>query len=68
MLNNAGLNRIPVVYVDQITENNTLALVHEHDGRDLELKYAQKVYNYIKTLWGDDVTFVSIVEDEIWEF
>jgi stage V sporulation protein R len=68
LITNAGLNRIPIVYVDEVTENNTLSLVHEHDGRDLDLRYAEKVYNYIESLWGDDVKFVSFIENEIWEF
>ena len=68
LLKNIGLNRIPVVYVDELEKNNALVLVHEHDGRDLDLRYAQKVFNYIGILWGDDVRLVSIVENEIWEF
>jgi len=68
MINNIGLNRIPVVYVDEIESNNTLSLIHEHDGRDLDLSYAKKVYENIKTLWGDEVKLISMVEDEIWEF
>ena len=68
MINNIGLNRIPVVYVDEIESNNTLSLIHEHDGRDLDLTYAKKVYENIKTLWGDEVRLISIVENEIWEF
>ena len=68
MIQNIGLNRIPVVYVDEIEKNNTLSLVHEHDDRDLDLTYAQKTYNHIKTLWGDEVRLVSIVENEVWEF
>ena len=39
------------------------------DRRSLrDLKYAKKVYNYIKSLWGDPVKLISIVENEIWEF
>ena len=68
LINNVGLNRIPVVYVDAIENNNTLSLVHEHDGRDLDLSYATKVYNHIETLWGDEVRLVSQIEDEKWEF
>lgn len=68
MISNTGLNRIPVVYIDEIEKDNTLCLVHEHDGRDLDLRYAEKVYNYIKSLWGDPVKFVSLVENEVWEF
>ena len=68
MIKNTGLNRIPVVYVDEITKDGTLCLAHEHDGRDLDIKYAEKVHNYIKELWGDTVKFVSFIENEIWEF
>tara|TARA_Y100001938_G_scaffold150054_1_gene239408 strand:- start:692 stop:1999 length:1308 start_codon:yes stop_codon:yes gene_type:complete len=68
LITNTGLNRVPVVYVDEVREDNTLALVHEHDGRDLDLRYAEKVYNYIESLWGDDVNLVSQVENELWEF
>lgn len=68
MINNIGLNRIPVVYVDEIKDGNVLSLVHEHDGRDLDLPYATKVYENIKSLWGDEVRLISTVENEIWEF
>ena len=68
MIKNTGLGRLPVVYVDEIEKNGVLSLVHEHDGRDLDINYASKVHNYIKDLWGGDVRFVSIVENEIWEF
>ena len=68
LINNVGLNRLPVVYVEEIEKNNTLSLIHEHDGRDLDLPYAKKVFNYIKELWGDEVKLLSSVENEIWEF
>ena len=68
LIKNVGLNRLPVVYVDEIEKNNVLSLVHEHDGRDLDLVYGQKVHNYIKVLWGDEVKLVSTVENEVWEF
>ena len=68
LIKNVGLNRLPVVYVDEIEKNNVLSLVHEHDGRDLDLAHGQKVHDYIKILWGDDVKLVSTVENEVWEF
>jgi stage V sporulation protein R len=68
MITNVGLNRLPVVYVDEIEKDNTLSLVHEHDGRDLELNYARRVFDNIETLWGDNIKLITIVEDEIWEF
>ena len=68
MITNVGLNRIPVVFVEEIEKNGTLSLVHEHDGRDLEMNYARKVFEHIKTLWRGEVKLITIVEDEIWEF
>ena len=68
LITNSGLNRIPIVYVDEVTKDDTLSLVHEHDGRDLDLTYAKKVYSYIESLWGGNVKFVSYIENEIWEF
>ena len=68
LIKNVGLNRLPIVYVDEIEKNNVLSLIHEHDGRDLDLPYGQKVHDYIKILWGDDVKLISMVENEVWEF
>jgi stage V sporulation protein R len=68
MIRNVGLNRLPVVFVDEVEKDNTLCLVHEHDGRDVELNYARKVFEFIETLWGDNVKLITIVENEIWEF
>ena len=68
MITNIGLNRVPVVYVEEIEKDNTLSLVHEHDGRDLDLNYADKVYKNIKSLWGDKIKLISTVENEKWEF
>ena len=68
MITNVGLNRIPVVFVEEIEKDGTLSLGHEHDGRDLEMNYARKVFEHIKTLWRGEVKLITIVEDEIWEF
>ena len=68
LIRNVGLNRVPIVYVDEVEKDNTLCLVHEHDGRDLDLTYARRVFDYLKTLWGDEVKLISMVENEIWEF
>tara|TARA_R100000049_G_C1874425_1_gene33027 strand:- start:8 stop:427 length:420 start_codon:yes stop_codon:yes gene_type:complete len=68
LIRNVGLNRVPTVFIDEIEKNNTLSLVHEHDGRDLDLAYARKVFDYVKTLRGDEIRLTTIVENEIWEF
>lgn len=68
LIKNVGLNRVPVIFVDEVEKDNSLCLVHEHDGRDLDLTYANKVFDHISTLWKDNVKLVTIVENEIWEF
>ncbi len=68
IIKNVGLNRIPTVFVDELGKDNTLSLIHEHDGRDLDLTYARRVFDYIQTLWGDEIRLTTLVEDEIWEF
>ena len=68
MIKNVGLNRLPVVFVDELEKDGKLSLVQEHDGRDIELNYARKVFEFIETLWGDNVKLITIVENEIWEF
>ncbi len=59
---------MPVIFVDEVEKDNTLCLIHEHDGRDLDLAYARKVFDHINALWRDEVKLVTIVENEIWEF
>ena len=68
LIKNVGLNRVPVIFVDEVEKDNSLCLVHEHDGRDLDLNYARKVFEHIQTLWKDNVKLVTVVENEIWEF
>tara|TARA_B100000029_G_scaffold311698_1_gene304234 strand:+ start:79110 stop:80417 length:1308 start_codon:yes stop_codon:yes gene_type:complete len=68
LISNVALNRIPTVFVQELEKDNTLSLVHEHDGRDLDLAYAQKVYENLQRLWGDNVRLTTTVENEIWEF
>lgn len=68
LLTTIGLNSIPIVYVSDVSQDHTLHLEHEHDGRDLDLGYANKVLGYVVGLWGDDVKMMSIIENEPWEF
>ena len=68
LIKNVGLSRVPIIFVDDVEKNNTLCLSHEHDGRDLDLSYAQKVFDHIKTLWKDNVKLITVVENEVWEF
>lgn len=67
LLKNVGFNSMPKISVSEIEDGNILALEHEHDGRDLELSYADEVVLHVSTLWGDVVKLNTIIEDEPWE-
>lgn len=68
LITNVGLNSVPVVVVEELLPDGTLVLKHEHDGRDLELTEANKVFDHINELWEGGVRFTTIIEDETWEF
>jgi len=67
LITNIGTNGIPVIYIDEVEEDNTLIIRHEHDGRDLDLDNADEVVRHIKTLWSDDVKLFTVIEEELWE-
>ena len=68
LIRNIGLNSIPVIMVKELKKDGTLILAHEHDGRDLELSEANKVFEHINDLWSGNIKFTTIIEDEPWEF
>lgn len=67
LIKSIGLNTIPKIYVDLIEPEGVLVLKHEHEGRDLDLSYADEVCQHVMTLWGDVVKLITIVEGEPWE-
>ena len=68
LIKNVGLNSVPVVLVKELQKNGTLVLEHQHDGRDIELSEANKVFEFINNLWSGDVKFTTVIEEEVWEF
>ena len=67
LLKNIGTNPIPVIYVNEVKNDNTLILEHDHDGRDLELQHADEVVLHISRLWGDVIKLYTVVEGDTWE-
>ncbi|WBW99095.1 SpoVR family protein [Oceanirhabdus sp. W0125-5] len=58
-----GMGSIPYIKVEEFaTKDNTLLIVHEHDGRDLEMTYAYKTLKHLVELWGGKVLFKTIVD------
>jgi len=68
LISNVGLSGVPVILVKELKKDGTLILLHEHDGRDLELAEANKVFEHINNLWADNIKFTTVIEDELWEF
>ncbi|MBI2532972.1 MAG: SpoVR family protein [Deltaproteobacteria bacterium] len=63
LIQNVGTGTIPVIKVEDADYNNnrTLFLKHSHDGRDLQLEYAEKTLQYLQQLWGREVALETIV-------
>jgi stage V sporulation protein R len=38
-------------------------LKHRHDGRDLQLDYAEKTLQYIQQLWTYDVAMETVIDN-----
>ncbi len=65
LIQNVGTGSIPVIKVEDADYNNnrTLLLKHAHDGRDLQLDYAEKTLQYIRQLWGHDVAMETVIDN-----
>ena len=65
LIQNVGTATIPVIKVEDsdYLNNRTLLLKHHHDGRDLQLEYAEKTLKYVQQLWGRDVVMETVIDD-----
>jgi len=57
LLRQVGMGGFPVIRIKDAAYRGTrsLFLVHEHDGRDLDMGNAEKTLEHLRTLWGHDV-------------
>ncbi len=64
LIQNVGTATIPVIKVEDsdYLNNRTLLLKHHHDGRDLQLEYAEKTLKYVQHLWGRDVVMETMID------
>jgi stage V sporulation protein R len=64
LLKNVGMNFVPVIKVEDADfgHNHTLYLVHYHDGRDLQLEYAEKTLAYLGQLWHGEVVLETALD------
>jgi len=63
LLKSVGMASQPVIRVEDAdyNHNRTMLLVHAHDGRDLQLEYAEKTLGYVHRLWGHEVVLETSV-------
>ena len=63
LLKSVGMGTIPVIKVEDADYGHVRALYmkHYHDGRDLQLEYAERTLSYIHQLWGHEVILETAV-------
>lgn len=60
---NVGMGSIPVILIQDADHggSRTLYLIHEHDGRDLQLEYAEQTLKHVQCLWRRSVVLETII-------
>ena len=63
LIQNVGLGTVPVIKIENAdyNQNRSLYVKHSHDGRDLQLEYAEKSLSYLHRLWGREVVLETVV-------
>ena len=58
------MNTVPVIKVEDadFASTHTLYLKHYHDGRDLQMEYAEKTLSHLRQLWQRDVALETAVD------
>lgn len=65
LIDNVGMGAVPVIKIEDADfgRNRTLYLKHYHDGRDLELDFAEKTLEHLYFLWGRPVVLETIMNN-----
>lgn len=63
LLKSIGMGHRPVIFVDDadFEGKRSLYLRHEHEGRDLQLEYAEKTLQHVSKLWGREVVLETLI-------
>lgn len=64
LIQSVGMTAVPVIRVvdSDYGQSHTLYLVHEHDGRDLQLEYAEKTLSFTYSLWHREVALETTID------
>jgi len=63
LIQNVGTGSIPTLKIEDADfgQNRTLFIRHYHDGRDLQLEYAEHSLRHLQALWGREVVIESVI-------
>lgn len=63
LIKSVGMGSIPVMAIEDADfgKKRSLFLKHEHDGRDLQLEYAEKTLKHLSFLWGREVILETTI-------
>ncbi len=63
LIKNVGMGGVPVIKIEDAdyNQNRSLYVKHYHEGRDLQLEYAEKAISYLHRLWGHEVVLETVV-------
>ncbi|MBI2055965.1 MAG: SpoVR family protein [Candidatus Sungbacteria bacterium] len=66
LLKNVGMGTIPVIKVCDADygHNRVLLLRHDHEGRDLQMEYAERTLEHLHRLWGREVVLETTVNNK----
>nr|WP_198543910.1 SpoVR family protein [Petroclostridium xylanilyticum] len=63
IVKNIGMATIPCIKVVEMSpKDRSLLLVHEYEGRELELTYAYETLKYLSILWGGKVMLRTVID------
>lgn len=63
LIRNVGTSSLPVIKVEDadFSGNRTLYLKHYHEGRDLQLDYAERTLHHVRNLWERKVVLETVL-------
>ncbi len=62
--NNIGMATIPCIQVEEVSrKDQSILLIHQYDGRELDLNYAYETLKHLATLWGGQVLLRTVVDN-----
>jgi len=62
--NNVGMSSVPYIRVMDVSpRDRTLLLIHEYDGRELDLTYAYATLKYLAELWKAKILLRTVVDN-----